>query len=46
MRVADFPDGAATIGPMACSPERAGFEVAFTGFEITAPIDHPLHDPA
>jgi len=46
MRVADFPDAPATIGPMACSPERAGFEVVFTGFEITAPIDHPLHDPA
>ena len=46
MRVADFPDGTATIGPMACSPERAGFEVVFTGFEITAPIDHPLHDAA
>jgi regulation of enolase protein 1 (concanavalin A-like superfamily) len=30
---------------MACSPERAGFEVVFTGFDITTPIDHPLHDP-
>ena len=43
MRVADFADGDATIGPMACSPERAGFEVTFTGFELTGPIDNPLH---
>ena len=46
MRVADFPDAEASIGPMACSPQRAGFEATFTGFEIAAPIDHPLHDPA
>jgi len=43
MRVADFPDGDATIGPMACSPERAGFEVAFTGFALGDPIGDPLH---
>jgi len=46
MRVADFPDGEAMIGPMACSPQRAGFEATFPGFEIAPPIEHPLHDPA
>ena len=44
MRVADFPDGAAMLGPMACSPQRAGFEAIFSGFEIAPPIAHPLHD--
>ena len=43
MRVADFPDGDATIGAMACSPERAGFEVTFTGFALGDPIADPLH---
>ncbi len=43
MRVADFPDGDARIGPMACSPERGGFEATFTGFEISEPIANPLH---
>lgn len=44
MRVADFPPlTAARIGPMACSPERAGFEARFLDFRITGPIANPLH---
>ncbi len=43
MRVADFPDAPARIGPMACSPQRGGFEARFTEFAIGPPIDKPLH---
>jgi uncharacterized protein len=44
MRVADFPMSAtAMIGPMACSPERAGFKARFLKLEITSPIKNPLH---
>lgn len=31
------------VGPMTCSPQRAGFEVLFTQFDITPPIANPLH---
>lgn len=31
------------VGPMTCSPQRAGFNVTFSGFEITPPISNPLH---
>ncbi|MBO6636716.1 MAG: DUF1349 domain-containing protein [Roseitalea sp.] len=44
MRVADFPntDGA-WIGPMACSPQRAGFRARFSDFAIDKPIENALH---
>ena len=29
LRLAWFPEGAAAVGPMACSPQRAGFRAAF-----------------
>ncbi len=44
MRVCPFP---ATpdimVGPMACSPQRAGFKARFSEFRIDPPIDDPLH---
>ena len=44
MRVADFPAfEAARIGVMACSPEREGFVARFLDFQISDPIQNPLH---
>ncbi|MEM8801558.1 MAG: DUF1349 domain-containing protein [Pseudomonadota bacterium] len=44
MRLADFPaEASVAVGPMACSPERAGLDVLFTKFEIGNAIDNPLH---
>lgn len=44
MRLADFPASRPVkVGPMACSPQRAGFKARFTGFEIGPPIEKPLH---
>lgn len=37
LRLAWFPEGPAAVGPMACSPERAGFRAAFAGFRIGPP---------
>ncbi len=44
MRVADFPaiEGA-QVGPMACSPERSGFEASFSDFQIADVVENPLH---
>jgi uncharacterized protein len=33
-----------SIGPMCCSPERAGFKVAFSEFTIGPPLGKDLHD--
>ncbi len=44
MRLADFTDAeAAQIGPMACSPERAGFRASFDDFQLGPPMAEPLH---
>ncbi|MGR3512583.1 MAG: DUF1349 domain-containing protein [Paracoccaceae bacterium] len=43
MRLAPFPPGAAQVGPMACSPERAGLEVTFSDFTIGAAPEEALH---
>ena len=44
MRVADFPDiDDARIGPMACSPQRAGFRARFSGFTVDRPVENALH---
>lgn len=44
LRLADFPRGSeALLGPMACSPQRAGFRARFTGFTVGAPVEKPLH---
>lgn len=44
LRVTPFPEGALRIGPMACSPERAGFRVRFTEFTIGPAVAQALHD--
>lgn len=31
------------VGLMCCSPQRVGFEVQFTNFEVKEPIDNKLH---
>ncbi len=44
MRVAQVPgDTPATLGPMACSPTRAGFRAEFHRFSVTAPVTDALH---
>ncbi len=44
MRLANFPhDASVRVGPMACSPERDGLEVRFREFEVSAPLESPLH---
>ncbi len=44
MRLADFPAARTVkIGPMACSPQRAGFKARFTRFEVGPPIGEPVH---
>jgi regulation of enolase protein 1 (concanavalin A-like superfamily) len=37
LRLAFFPEGQAGVGPMCCSPQRAGFEASFRGFAISPP---------
>jgi regulation of enolase protein 1 (concanavalin A-like superfamily) len=34
----------ALIGPMCCSPQRAGFEARFDRFRVGLPIERGLHD--
>lgn len=46
IRLAHFPNTKqVAVGPMACTPTRAGLEVIFTRFDITAPVENPLHAP-
>lgn len=42
-RLAPFPSLAAQAGIMACSPERAGFEVEFRDVAVGPPISRQLH---
>jgi len=45
MRLASFPAASSyLVGPMACTPERAGLEVVFSTFRLTAPLGKDLHD--
>ncbi len=48
MRFAPFAASAATpnwlVGPMCCTPERAGLDVRFSDFRIGPPIVKDLHD--
>ncbi|MEZ5933611.1 MAG: DUF1349 domain-containing protein [Alphaproteobacteria bacterium] len=47
LRLAAFPtDRPLQIGPMLCSPKRAGLEIAFDHFHLGPPIDTDLHDPS
>lgn len=44
MRLCPFPRSPVVkVGPMTCSPQRAGFEVTFHMFRIDPPIPNPLH---
>jgi uncharacterized protein len=44
-RLLPFPrDAAYAIGPMCCTPERAGLEVHFEDFQMGAPQGKDLHD--
>ncbi len=44
LRVADFmATAAARIGPMACSPQREGFQARFLSMTVKPPIDDPVH---
>jgi uncharacterized protein len=45
VRLAPFPRAARyTVGPMCCTPERAGLGVAFSDFRIGPPTTRALHD--
>lgn len=37
LRLASFPVGPAFVGPMCCSPQRAGFEASFRNFAVGLP---------
>lgn len=45
LRLAPFDtDGPLTVGPMCCTPERAGLEVTFDGFTVGPASERGLHD--
>jgi hypothetical protein len=45
MRLAPFPKANSyLVGPMACTPERAGLNVEFSAFRLTPPLGKDLHD--
>jgi uncharacterized protein len=45
MRLAPFVKvNSYLVGPMACTPERAGLKVAFSTFRLTPPLGKDLHD--
>lgn len=45
LRLAPFPVAPAyQVGPMACTPERGGLDVAFSEFRILPPTERDLHD--
>ncbi|MGY8668114.1 DUF1349 domain-containing protein [Bradyrhizobium sp. UFLA05-109] len=45
MRLAPFPRANSyLVGPMACTPERAGLKVTFSTFHLTPPLGKDLHD--
>ena len=45
LRLAPFPVSSSyQVGPMACSPERAGLRVRFLEARLTAPLGRALHD--
>jgi regulation of enolase protein 1 (concanavalin A-like superfamily) len=43
LRLAYLPAGPALVGPMCCSPERAGFQARFRDFHLGDPIARDLH---
>ncbi len=45
LRLAPFPAaGSYQVGPMCCTPERAGLEVVFSQFSIAPALQKDLHD--
>ena len=45
VRLCPFPDtGRYIVGPMCCTPERAGLKVVFSDFALTSPAGKALHD--
>jgi len=45
VRLAPFPKAASyQVGPMCCTPERAGLHVSFSDFSLAAPNGKALHD--
>ncbi|CAN5499249.1 DUF1349 domain-containing protein [soil metagenome] len=45
VRLAPFPAASRyAVGPMCCTPERAGLNVRFSDFRITPPLGKDLHD--
>jgi regulation of enolase protein 1 (concanavalin A-like superfamily) len=45
VRLCPFPPaGRYLVGPMCCTPERAGLKVVFSDFNVTPPTDKALHD--
>ncbi|WP_428032484.1 DUF1349 domain-containing protein [Ancylobacter sp.] len=45
LRLAPFPVAPSyQVGPMACTPERGGLEVAFSEFRLLPPTERDLHD--
>jgi regulation of enolase protein 1 (concanavalin A-like superfamily) len=44
-RLCPFPSAARyRVGPMCCTPERAGLQVVFSDFTLAPPTDKALHD--
>jgi len=45
LRLCPFPQAPSYfVGPMCCTPERAGLEVEFSSFKVEPPMDKNLHD--
>jgi uncharacterized protein len=45
MRLSSFPVATSyRVGPMCCTPERAGLTVVFSEFRVTEPTQKDLHD--
>jgi regulation of enolase protein 1 (concanavalin A-like superfamily) len=45
VRLCPFPSATSyLVGPMCCTPERAGLKVVFSDFTVTPPTDKALHD--
>ncbi len=45
VRLAPFPQaGSYQVGPMCCTPQRAGLNVRFSNFRLSPPLGKDLHD--
>ena len=43
LRLAAYPPGSSSVGPMACTPERAGLAVRIEEFALGPPVSNALH---